>query len=108
VAGAMKDGTNIGLSFAEGFQKGFDGKKVGESILNAIKGVFKDAGTLLPGGEKASSTSWLSAGAITLALSKLGIFKLMGKGGKGLINLFGKGSKDGSPATTASPFPIAS
>lgn len=105
VKGAMEDGTSIGASFAEGFSKGFDGKKVGEAILNAIKGVFKDAGTLLPGGEEASSTSWLSAGAITLALSKLGIFKLMGKGGKGLINLFGKGSKDGSPATAGALFP---
>ncbi|MDK2877854.1 MAG: hypothetical protein PWR06_570 [Thermoanaerobacteraceae bacterium] len=98
--GAVEDGTSIGASFAEGFTRGFDGKKVGEAILNAIKGVFKDAGTLLPGGEKPSNTSWLSAGAIALALQKLGIFKLIGKGGKGLINLFGKGSKDGVPAAT--------
>jgi len=103
--GAVEDGTSIGASFAEGFTRGFDGKKVGEAILNAIKGVFKDAGTLLPGGEKPSSTSWLSAGAIALALQKLGIFKLLGKGGKGLINLLGKGSKDGVPASTGSLFP---
>jgi hypothetical protein len=103
VKGAVEDGASIGSSFAEGFQKGFDGKKVGEAILNAIKGVFKDAGTLLPGGEEASSTSWLSAGAITLALSKLGIFKLIGKGGKGLINLFGKGSKNGTPDGAGMP-----
>lgn len=103
--GAVEDGASIGASFAEGFSKGFDGKKVGEAILNAIKGVFKDAGTLLPGGEKPSSTSWLSAGAIALALQKLGIFKLIGKGGKGLINLLGKGSKDGVPAATGSLVP---
>lgn len=103
--GAVEDGTSIGASFAEGFTRGFDGKKVGEAILNAIKGVFKDAGTLLPGGEKPSSTSWLSAGAIALALQKLGIFKLIGKGGKGLINLLGKGSKDGVPAATGSLVP---
>jgi len=103
VKGAAADGTSIDASFAEGFKKGFDGRKVGEGILNAIKGVFKDAGTLLPGGEKASSTSWLSAGAITLALSKLGVFKLMGKGGKGLRSLFGKGSKDVVPATAGMP-----
>ena len=101
--GAVEDGTSIGASFAEGFSKGFDGKKVGEAILNAIKGVFKDAGTLLPGGEEASSTSWLSAGAIVLALQKLGIFKLIGKGGKGLISLLGKGSKNGTPDTTGIP-----
>ncbi|CDG35060.1 putative membrane protein [Acetivibrio thermocellus BC1] len=103
--GAVEDGTSIGASFAEGFTRGFDGKKVGEAILNAIKGVFKDAGTLLPGGEKPSSTSWLSAGAIALALQKLGIFKLIGKGGKGLINLLGKGSNDGVPAATGSLVP---
>lgn len=101
--GAVEEGTSIGASFAEGFKKGFDGKKVGEALLNAIKGVFKDAATLLPGGEEASSTSWLSAGAIALALQKLGIFKLIGKGGKGLINLFGKGSKSGTPDTTGIP-----
>lgn len=101
--GAVEDGTSIGASFAEGFKKGFDGKKVGEALLNAIKGVFKDAATLLPGGEEASSTSWLSAGAIALAMQKLGIFKLLGKGGKGLINLFGKGSKSETPDTTGIP-----
>ena len=101
--GAVEEGTSIGASFAEGFKKGFDGKKVGEALLNAIKGVFKDAATLLPGGEEASSTSWLSAGAIVLAMQKLGIFKLLGKGGKGLINLFGKGSKSGAPDTTGIP-----
>jgi len=103
--GAVEDGTSIGASFAEGFTRGFDGKKVGEAILNAIKGVFKDAGTLLPGGEKPSSTSWLSAGAIALALQKHGIFKLIWKGGKGLINLLGKGSKDGVPSATGSLVP---
>jgi len=101
--GTVGDGISIGASFAEGFKKGFDGKKVGKAILDAIKDVFKDAGTLLPGGEKASSTSWLSAGIITLALSKLGIFKLMGKGGKGLISLLGKGSKNGMPSDTGMP-----
>lgn len=101
--GAVEEGTSIGASFAEGFKKGFDGKKVGEALLNAIKGVFKDAGTLLPGGEEPTSTSWLSAGAIVLAMQKLGIFKLLGKGGKGLINLFGKGSKSGAPDTTGIP-----
>ncbi len=103
VSGATEDGVSIGASFADGFSKGFDGKKVGEAILNAIKGVFNDAGTLLPGGEEASSTSWLSTGAIALALSKLGIFKLIGKGGKGLMNLFGKGSQSGVPAGAGTP-----
>ena len=102
IKGAADEGASIGASFAEGFAEGFDGEKVKEAILNSIKGVFKDAATLLPGGEEASSTSWLSAGGIALALSKLGVFKLLGKGGKGLVNLFGKGSKDGMPTGTGS------
>ena len=53
--------------------------------------------------KKASSTSWLSTGAIALALSKLGIFKLIGKGGKGLMSLFGKGSQSGVPAGAGTP-----
>jgi TP901 family phage tail tape measure protein len=98
IAGATEDGLSVGAAFAEGFGEGFDGKKVGEAILGAIKGVFKDAGTLFPGGEKASSTSWLSAGVIGLAMSKLGIFKLIGKGGRGLMDILkGKGSRDGMP-----------
>ncbi len=104
IAGATEDGLSVGAAFAEGFSEGFNGRKVGEAILGAIKGVFKDAGTLFPGGEKASSTSWLSAGAIGLALSKLGVFKLMSKGGKGLFDLIlGKGSKDGMPAGGSMP-----
>lgn len=103
LSGAAKDGTSIGASFATGFSKGFDGKKVGETILTAIKGVFKDAGTLLPGGKEASSTSWLSAGAIALALSKLGVFKLLGKGGKGIASLFGKGSNAAVPSAAGMP-----
>lgn len=90
VKGAAADGASIGASFAEGFKVGFDGRKVGEGILDAIKGVFKDAGTLFPGGKEASSTSWISAGLLTL----MGIkgSKVIGsviKGSKHLYN-FGK------------------
>ena len=110
VSGAMEDGTSIGASFADGFSKGFDGKKVGAAILNAIKGVFNDAGTLLPGGEKASSTSWLSAGAIGLGIAKIwpllsGAAKFGSWAGKGITGLFSKGSKSGVPAGAGTPFP---
>ncbi len=101
VKGAAADGTSIGASFAEGFKVGFDGRKVGEGILNAIKGVFKDAGTLFPSGKEASSTSWISAGLLTL----MGIkgSKAIGtifKGGKGIYN-YGKGLFKGSNAADA-------
>ena len=42
--GAVEDGTSMALHSLKVY-RGFDGKKVGEAILNAIKGVFKDAGT---------------------------------------------------------------
>lgn len=98
---AMADGTSIGASFAEGFQKGFDGEKVGKALLDAIKGVFKDAGTLLPGGKEASSTSWISAILLTI----LGVKGAKGigtifKGGKGIYN-FGKGLFKGAKAADA-------
>jgi len=107
VSKATADGTSIGSAFASGFSKGFDGQKVGEAILNAIKGVFKDAGTLLPGGKEASSTSWLSAGAIGLGIAKLwpllsGTAKLGSKAGRGIMNLFGKGSKSALPGVAGS------
>jgi len=102
--GAASDGVSIGASFAEGFKEGFKGAKVGEAILNAIKGVFKDAATLAPGGKEASSTSWLSAAAIGYALSKFGVLNLIGKGlGKAGKWLFGKGSKDGMPTGAGIP-----
>ncbi len=98
---AVADGTSIGASFAEGFQKGFDGEKVGKALLDAIKGVFKDAGTLLPGGKEASSTSWISAILLTI----LGVKGAKGigtifKGGKGIYN-FGKGLFKGAKAADA-------
>lgn len=104
--GALSDGLSIGGSFADGFMKGFDGKKVGEAIKSAIEKVFSDAFTLLPGGKKPTNTSGLSAGLIVAVLGKLGILKLGGKlAGKGLkagaSNLWGKitgkGSKNGTP-----------
>lgn len=101
VKGAAADGTSIGASFAEGFKVGFDGRKVGEGILNAIKGVFKDAGTLFPGGKEASSTSWISAGLLTVMGIKgaKGIGTIF-KGGKGIYN-YGKGLFKGSNAADA-------
>ena len=111
IAGAKEDGFSIGASFASGFSEGFAGKKVGEAILGAIKGAFKDAGTLFPGGEKPSSASWLSAAAMGFALSKLGVFKLIGKGGRGLMDIL-RGRSAKSPYTLsfmslAKPWPAS-
>lgn len=100
--GAASDGVSIGASFAEGFKEGFEGAKVGEAILNSIKGVFRDAATLAPGGKEASSTSWLSAALVGWVGAKLAkLIYNIAKGGATLWSdikgVFGKGSKDGMP-----------
>lgn len=92
--GAVADGVDIGKSFADGFLEGFDGEKVGKAIWQAIKGgtksLISDAATLLPGGEKASGTSLLSAGALGVGFAKLGGFKLLGGLAKGAGGTLGK------------------
>jgi len=55
------EGKSIGAAFAEGFSRGFDGNAVKEAIGNALKGMVSDAAKILPGGEKADLSSWLSA-----------------------------------------------
>lgn len=95
VQSAVGDGINIGLAFAEGFMEGFDAEKIGKAILNAIKGVIKDAGTLLPGGEEASNTSVLSAAVLSIAGFKVakkgyGMYKGASTLYKGASSLFGK------------------
>ncbi|NSW90209.1 MAG: tape measure protein [Firmicutes bacterium] len=102
---AMDDGLNIGMTFAEGFIKGFEGKKVGKAILNALKGIFKDAATLLPGGESPSKTAWLSTLLIGGVFAKLGGFKVLG----GATKLFsGIGGAAGTAATTGAGTAAAS
>lgn len=68
VGGVTADGVSIGKSFASAFAEGFNGKEVGEAIVQAIKeglkSLAKDAMTLLPGGKEASGTSGLSAAVL--------------------------------------------
>ena len=68
VGGVTADGVSIGKSFASAFAEGFNGKEVGEAIVQAIteglKSLAKDARTLLPGGKEASGTSGLSAAVL--------------------------------------------
>lgn len=81
VDSVAKDGVSIGATFAKSFMEGFKAREVAEAIVAAIKNAFKglvlDAGTLLPGGEKASGTSGISA-----AILGYGAFKTMGIGKK--------------------------
>ena len=77
--GVLEEGASVGARFAEGLIQGFDAKKVGEAVKNSFSNALK----LLPGGEEATSTSWLSA-----ALLGYGGIKLAG-GAKGLLGGLG-------------------
>lgn len=79
VDGAAEGGVSIGAKFAEGFLNGFDAEKVWESIKNAFANALK----IIPGGEEATTTSWVSA-----ALLGYGGLKVAG-GAKGLLGGFG-------------------
>lgn len=64
ISGAIGDGETIGSAFAKGFVDGFDVGKLEEKIGEAMTGLFKNAGKLLPGGEKPNVSSLLSAGLL--------------------------------------------
>lgn len=83
VDGAAESGLSIGSKFASGFLEGFDAKSVWEAIL----GSFGNALKIIPGGEKATSTSWLSA-----ALLGYGGLKAAGAAGPILGGFKGIGS----------------
>ena len=85
VAGATTDGISIGGAFAKGIAEGFDGSAVAEAVLKAIKNGMKDALKILPGGESATETSWLSAAIFGGLGLKMGGGKLLGKAGKALF-----------------------
>lgn len=106
VSETLNEGVGIGKKFAAGFAEGFEGLKVKESILGAlggtVSGLFSNAGALLPGGQSAGITSWLSAGLLAKAGIPLlkfgssavsagsGLFKV----GKKILGTTGGGSVD--------------
>ena len=98
VAGATNDGISIGGAFAKGIAEGFDGSAVAEAVLKAIKNGLKDALKILPGGESATETSWLSAAIFGGLGLKMGGGKLLGKVGSKLL---GKGNLAAGVKTVA-------
>ena len=62
--GILDEGQNIGSAFAKGFADGFDTKAIMSKLSEAIKGIFSNAAKILPGGEEADLSSWLSAALI--------------------------------------------
>lgn len=83
VEGASSDGSRIGKSFAEGFLEGFEGEKVAEALKIALGNMTGSAAKILPGNEKPTAGSWVSAGILTYLGSKLGLGKAVGGGLKG-------------------------
>lgn len=86
--GAAEGGISIGAKFAEGFIQGFDAKKVWEALKNSFSNALK----IIPGGEEATTTSWISA-----ALLGYGGMKIAG-GARGLLGGFGDLGKAGMGA----------
>lgn len=61
VSGTLDEGAAIGKSFAKGFTEGFDYKEISSKLWEGLGNIVKNAGKLLPGGEKADLSSLLSA-----------------------------------------------
>lgn len=69
--GAADEGQSIGAAFAKGFINGFDMDAVKDAFGNAMKGLFSNAAKILPGGEKADLSSWLSAAFLAKLITPL-------------------------------------
>lgn len=75
VEDGINDGVSIGKSFAEGFMSGFNIDAIKDKLGGLIKSIFSSAAKILPGGEQAGLSSFLSAmliGKIAGAGLKLG------------------------------------
>ena len=98
ISGTMDEGESIGASFAKGFSQGFDFDVIRSKLMEGLGNLVKNAGKLLPGGEKADLSSVFSAGLLMKIASP---FLGMGRGlfslGKGL---FGSTSRGPSIAST--------
>lgn len=88
VSGAIDEGASVGSAFAKGLIDGFDVGALKDKIWSAIQGIFSNAGKILPGGEEADLSSWISAAMI----AKVGL-PLLSMGTKGFSlgkSIFGK------------------
>lgn len=64
VANAIDDGASVGSAFAKGLIDGFDTGALKDKLWSGIQGIFSNAAKILPGGEEANLSSWLSAAMI--------------------------------------------
>lgn len=74
----LKEGESVGGAFAKGFVDGFDIQGLKSKFGEAVKGLFSNAASILPGGKEADLSSWFSAALI----AKMGI-PLVGMGMRG-------------------------
>jgi TP901 family phage tail tape measure protein len=98
VSGAVDEGASVGSAFAKGLIDGFDVGALKEKIWSAIGGIFSNAGKILPGGEEADLTSWLSAAAI--AKVGLPLLSVGAKGAKLGKSIFGSQTVAGTGGKT--------
>lgn len=64
VVSAVDDGATVGSAFAKGLIDGFDTDALKDKLWSGIQGIFSNAAKILPGGEEANLSSWLSAAMI--------------------------------------------
>lgn len=104
VSSTLSEGESIGAQFAKGFSEGFQGLDIMGALGNTVSGAFSNASKLLPGGQSADLSSWLSAAL----LAKIGL-PILGMGAKGMS--LGKGvftsAKTGSLSKLIGSFTIA-
>lgn len=61
VSDTADEGASIGKSFAKGFSEGFNLEDISSKLWEGLGNIVKNAGKLLPGGEKADMSSLFSA-----------------------------------------------
>jgi tape measure domain-containing protein len=76
----LSAGATAGKAFLDAFLEAFDAQKIAQKAVDAFKSLIKDAGKFMPGGEKPSSTSWISAALVSILGWKLGGKTLITKG----------------------------
>lgn len=86
VSNTLDEGASVGASFARGFSEGFDVSAITSKLGEAFKNLFSSAGKLLPGGESADLSSFLSAALLMkMARPMIGIGRGAYSLGKGLF-----------------------
>ncbi len=93
VSSTLSEGESIGAQFAKGFSEGFQGMDIMGALGSTLSGAFSNASKLLPGGQSADLSSWLSAAV----LARIGI-PLLGMGAKGMS--LGKGIRESAKSGT--------